>query len=129
MSFMARATVSTTLYQGTITAALSSSNPYTGFSINLLDGPSFGSRSPATLTTGNIFVACYDQASSAILRISGFSSDPGKGFIRNVITGPTPTTLTGAAATYSYSSGVATWTWASTFGFSKNVTYACTING
>ena len=127
MSFMARATVSTTLYEGTITTALSSSTKYTGFSTVLDSG--FGSRSPTTLTTGNTFRACYDQVSSATVEISGFSSNPGKGFIRNVITGPTPTTLTGAAATYSYSSGVATWTWASTFGFAKDVTYKCTING
>jgi hypothetical protein len=129
MSFMARATVSTTLYEGTITAALSSSTDYTGYSA-VLDG-GFGSRSPSTLTTGNTFRACYDDSrpASATLQISGFSSNPGKEFIRNVVTGPIPTTLTGAAATYSYSSGVATWTWASTFGFSKNVTYACTING
>lgn len=77
-----------------------------------------GSISPTTLTGGVLAYSQFgDQVSSgAQLSISGFTSDPGVGWLLSA-TGPSAT-LQGSAASYSYASGVANWVWFSSyFGF------------
>jgi hypothetical protein len=77
---------------------------------------SFGSMSPSTLTGGESYNRWYDVGSSlAYFTISGFTSNPGSSWLSSASC--VGTSKTGATATYSYSSGAATWSWTSSFGF------------
>jgi len=86
---------------------------------------SFGSRSPTTLVDGKTLAYWYDEieynydgsvyTSFSVLGISGFSSDPGTGYLTSATIAST--TKNRSAATYSYSGGLAGWIWSSTFGF------------
>ena len=75
-------------------------------------GHSFGSLS-LTLQDGKVvksFISAFYTTYTSTLYISGFSSDPGQSYLYSVTSNGT--TKTGAAAsTYTYSGGVAYWTW------------------
>lgn len=93
----------------TITAAVSGTN--TGFSAP----SSQGSASPSTLNGGKtLSVAEYGTTGGIkfVLQITGFSSDPGAGWLANAVADLT--TYVGTSATYSYSAGLASWSWTST---------------
>ena len=70
----------------------------------------FGSLSPEILSGGKT-VTMFDDASDAqsIVNVSGFSSDPGQGWL--ISASATGVTLNGSAATYGYSNGTASWHW------------------
>jgi hypothetical protein len=87
------------------------------------DAGLIGSMSPTktsdglTYTTVDDFQGPYIAEGDVIL--SGFTSDPGQGWLGSVTA--VGVTKTAATATYSYSSGQATWTW-SEFGFTGSGT-------
>lgn len=75
-----------------------------------------GALSPTQTANGHTIAGFYGTAaggSASVLSVSGFSSDPGVGWLNFVsLTGGSSYTITGASAVgYSYSSGTATWTW------------------
>jgi hypothetical protein len=95
---------------------------------------SIGALSPNTLSGGktitafylNVFVDCSNPINciitySTYLNISGFSSDPGAGWLQQIswsggsLTGP-------SAATFSCSSGTCTWYWPNPVGLSGSST-------
>jgi hypothetical protein len=104
-----------------------------GFSSVALAGftpTTFGSLTSATLTDGKTSASCYDyrdvNGSSfiAVVRISGFASDPGTTYLYDV-TSNSVTKTQATATLYSYSAGTALWQWedttiASLFGFATS---------
>jgi hypothetical protein len=90
----------------------------------------FGSLTPAALTGGYTVTAMTDYQVVSTYK-GGFSiaaaSDPGSGWLISLTAGNV--TLNGSAATYSYSSGTATWTWpaGSYFGFVGSGTVSVSI--
>jgi hypothetical protein len=107
-------------YAGTMTAGTSGSN--TGL------GSGYGSRSPTTLSDGKGLAILSDDSFNAncSLRISGFGADPGTAYLQYVIANGVIKQR--GAASYSYSGGNATWTWAAqSFGFANTVTYQVVI--
>jgi hypothetical protein len=127
---------------GTLTSAGHSSACGSG-STSVLEGYasvtglSFGSYSPSTLTGGKTVAEVFDRTvagspmgcptPSVVLAISGFTSSPGSSWVTSITCNSVKLTTPGIG--FSYSSGLATWTWnASTpFGFSPGVNYTCTI--
>lgn len=108
-------------YAGSITAGVNGTN--TGFSSG-----SHGSRSPTTLVDGKTFAILNDDSfsNSCALRVSGFGADPGTAYLQYVVANGLKKDR--SAASYSYSGGNATWTWAAqTFGFVNTVTYPVVI--
>lgn len=87
----------------------------------------FGSLSDDTLSDGKTIYALVDFSGNSLLQISGFSSDPGYNYIDN-ITANGSTFSTGLAS-YSYDSGfgIASWQWASSFGFVDSVPVPASI--
>jgi Zn-dependent metalloprotease len=94
-----------------------------------------GSYSPTALTGGRTLAefddigACSGPCgtlTNGVVVVSGFSSDPGAGWLSSV-TANGVTKLNSAAA-YSYSSGSATWSWGSVFGFSGSGSVITTEN-
>jgi hypothetical protein len=101
--------------------------------------PSLGSYSPTGLSGGKTVHALWDfdvgggnpscpTPVSSFFSAAGFSSNPGQSWTTSVTCGGV--SKTGASATYSYSGGIASWQWSSTFGFNakplgSNV--SCTI--
>jgi hypothetical protein len=87
---------------------------YTGFDTSLI-----GSMSPTKTADGLTYYAIFDlqgpDIAEANVVLSGFTSDPGQGWLGSVTA--LGVTKTAASATYSYSSGEATWTWPTKFGF------------
>jgi hypothetical protein len=90
-----------------------------GFSSIALGGftpTTFGSLASATLTGGKTCGSCYDYRDvngslySAIVRISGFSTDPGTTYLYDV-TANSVTRTQATATLYSYSAGTALWEW------------------
>jgi hypothetical protein len=109
-------------YSGSITQGNSP-----GVAVGYSTAFSIGAISPTT-HNGHTIADWYDQASGStgVLRISGFSSDPGKNWI--VSCTAHGTTKTAASSTYSYSLGAAQWSWpAGAFGFATSGTTAATI--
>jgi hypothetical protein len=104
----ARPSINTTMTAG-------NSGNFRGFKSSV--APFIGSMTSPALTDGMTIVDFYDDLGSpdGILSISGFTSDPGQFYI-DAATGNV-TLRTVNAASYSYSAGVATWTWLSAFGF------------
>jgi hypothetical protein len=77
----------------------------------------FGSMSPTTTDTNKPYQGLYDYRVCTIfgcnvdssLSIGGWSSNPGQAWLNSV--SALGVTKTGASASYSYSGGVATWSW------------------
>lgn len=96
-----------------ITAAVSGNN--TGF-----QSGSFGSLSPSSIAGKAVF-QLFDTSlgTTVTFAMNGLSADPGKAWLNKITSNSV--TLTGAAATYSYSSGTATWIWSSSsFGWTAS---------
>jgi hypothetical protein len=78
---------------------------------------SFGSSSLAKTNDGYTFTGFYDRIKTGkasgyqntMLLVSGFSADPGAGWLNSAVAGSV--TFFGSAATYSYANGQATWVW------------------
>ncbi len=91
--------------------------------------PGFGSLSPAVLGDGKTVVTLDDVTTTVTrqIQISGFSADPGIGYLYS-LTG-NGLTLLGASATYSYSGGLAGWEWSIASGseFAVGQTYPIQI--
>jgi hypothetical protein len=84
---------------------------------------STGSYSPTGLTGGKTVITLYDSGTctytSSTLTVNGFALDPGHLWATSVTcNGVTKQTST---ASFTYTSGSATWTWGSTFGFNALV--------
>lgn len=88
-----------------------------------------GSYSPTSLTGGRSVSVFEDYGScvgsscpstNARVDVTGFSTDPGAGWLASASANGVG--KTGLSATYGYSAGRATWVWASTFGFSGSGT-------
>jgi len=85
----------------------------------------FGSYSPTGLSGGKTVFHLYDvgiipTTDVASLKVSGFSSDPGQSWTASVTCNGI--TKTGVSATYSYTSGSATWSWSTNFGLRSKPT-------
>ena len=91
-----------------------------------------GSYSPTVLTGGRTVYGVYDVlvffcsgVNTSILIVSGFSSDPGKGWLTSItcngVTNPS------SFASYSYSGGMGSWHWTTLFGFSGKTSASCSI--
>jgi hypothetical protein len=102
-----------------------------GYSISL----SFGSYSPTGLTGGRTVADVYDDigalcdaATFSALTVSGFSSNPGSGWLSS-ITCNGVTNDESSARSYGYSGGAAGWVWGQLFGLlNKNGSnVSCTI--
>jgi hypothetical protein len=109
-------------FVGTITQGNSA-----GVAVGYSTAFSIGAISPTTMDSRTI-ADWYDQASGStgVLRISGFSADPGKNFFLSCTAHGT--TKTAASATYTYSVGTAQWSWpAGAFGFATSGTTPATI--
>jgi hypothetical protein len=84
-------------------------------------GPSWGSYSPTGLTGGKTVRGIYDTkgcagSATAVLEVQGFSSDPGTSWLTSVTCNGV--TKLQSAASYTYTSGTAKWSWSSSpFGF------------
>jgi hypothetical protein len=90
-----------------------------------------GSATNTTLPGGYTINGLDDSDASGQLGssfgITGFSSNPGQNYIASVVANGV--TRDSSAATYSYSSGLATWSWpGDQFGFAAGNTYDCTLN-
>jgi YD repeat-containing protein len=78
---------------------------------------SLGSLTPNTTSNGKTITAFYyyynyyTGVSYTALGVSGFSASPGAGWLQSVVLTSNGTTVTGASATFSYSSGTASWIW------------------
>jgi hypothetical protein len=115
-------------YNGTVTQQTSTDAYQTYALYGFALGPmtSFGARSPTTLSDGKTFYAIYDNWNIYIdpnppndptytlidswVQISGFSSSPGAGYLYSATVAAK--VLLGSAASYSYSAGIASWSWA-----------------
>lgn len=94
----------------------------------------FGSYSPTGLTGGKTVSDLFDQdadgtcgATFAAISISGFSVDPGTGWLTSV-TCNAVSRLESNVLAYTYSSGTASWSWSAAFGFVSGSEYTCTID-
>lgn len=90
-----------------------------------------GTYSPTTLTGGRTVFGVYDVnafvcgTNAAVLIVSGFSSDPGKGWLTSISCNGVSNS--GSSATYSYSGGMGFWHWTTKFGFAGNTSVSCSI--
>ena len=95
-------------------------------------GPSLGTYSPTGLTGGFTLVTLDDVANQcreltySNLVVSGFAADPGSQWLISVTCNGVKE-LQGAAS-YSYSDGIAGWSWGSRFGLSNGSQVSCTIS-
>ncbi len=107
-------------YNGTMTAGVSGAS--TGYLAS-----SYGSVSPSSLTDGKSLTIISDDSfnGNCAVRVSGFSSDPGAGYINYVAANGVSKLRTDAS--YSYSGGAATWVWTGSFGFTNGGTYPVVI--
>jgi hypothetical protein len=126
--------LSTTLTIGTAASGTIGVN-LRGFTSTAILGytpTTFGSLASATLTTGRTCISVYDDRDigipeySAVLKISGFASDPGRTYLYDV-TANSVTKTEATATLYSYSAGTALWEWTNTttavlFGFATSGT-------
>jgi hypothetical protein len=109
--------LSTTLTIGTATAGAGLNlRGFTSIVLASYAPTTFGSLASATLTDGKTCTQCYDDRDTttpmyiAVFSISGFSSDPGQGYLYDV-TANGVTKLGSLATFYSYSAGRAMWNW------------------
>lgn len=103
---------------------------WSGLHVELLYGymqsRPLGSYSPTTLKDGKTIVEVYDQTdrgcklvTGSKLSVSGFSSDPGRSWLKSVSCNRTSlSSLT--AARFIFSNGTATWEWVQKFGFESS---------
>jgi len=89
---------------------------------------SLGSISP-TITTNGLSIVTFEEITNSTSHtsttdfvVSGFSSDPGSGWLSSVSIAATGQTYNGSSASYTYSSGTARWIWAAVSGPSGTVT-------
>jgi len=107
---------------------------YDGYS-----SPAMGSYSPTGLTGGANVLAVFDLRvlggtigwppcvnNASFLLVSGFSSDPGVGWLSSVTCHGVQNT-SGNAGYYSYSNGQAEWMWYQLFGLTNGAQTGCTI--
>jgi hypothetical protein len=98
---------------------------WTGFNSTL----AVGSMSPTTTSDGKMYGVFNDYAPggppSGVFGLKGLTADPGQAWLVSA-TGH-GVTKTGASAAYTYSGGIATWSWTTTFGFTPSGTTVCTI--
>jgi YD repeat-containing protein len=95
--------------------------------------PSLGSLGSTTIASNKTLANFYDRHSGgygfsfvyAEVSVSGFGADPGVAWL--VSASANGQTRTGASATYSYSSGLATWRWSTAFGFLNAGTASRTV--
>ena len=93
----------------------------------------FGSYTPDTLTGGKTIFELFDRhavgtgcpPNVGAIMISGFASDPGSAWLSSVTCGSV--TNAGSSAGYSFSSGRASWSWTTLFGFPTSGNVSCTI--
>lgn len=106
------------------------SDSWTGYETNLGSGTNLTSPDGHTLNS-LVDTTQTDGVDGATFSISGFTSDPGQGYFGSLTANGN--TQNASAATYSYSSGVATWVWnlsgstANMFGFVSGDTYPCVM--
>lgn len=90
-----------------------------GFSTasSVLSGlPSAGSMSPSTTANGYTYVNFYTRSPprsgqiNGFFEVSGFTSDPGQGWLISASAPALGVKITGSVAQYSYANGAATWT-------------------
>jgi len=122
---------------GTLTAALNTSSCPSGRipiveHIGFLTG-TFGSYNPTGLTGGesvfglyDIHWLCLNGQLDSFLSVSGFSSDPGSGWLTSVTCNGVER-MGSAATSYGYSGGNAGWGFGGNFGFTSGSNYSCTI--
>ena len=108
---------------------------YTGYGVGWM-----GSYSPAGLTGGGAVSQLYDyldpfgicplgRGAWAMFSVSGFSSNPGAGWLNSVTCGSV--TKPGVGANYFYINGIAAWTWNGIFAFAliaPSGTTTCTVD-
>lgn len=82
---------------------------------------SIGSITGGTLTGGKVIAALQETGSTAQLVVSGFTSDPGSGWLASITANGV--TEPGNTAAYSYLSGDAQWDWGALWGFVNGNTY------
>lgn len=106
----------TEVYNGTITCGLNIyGSGQSGRGLITTEVPSFGSRSPTTLTTGKGLGDLYDYRDigapyfASVIAITGFTTDPGASYLYDVTVGGV--TKLASTALYGYSAGTAYWTW------------------
>jgi hypothetical protein len=95
---------------------------------------SLGSYSPTALTGGTTLLGIYDVFSllgcpdSGNILVSGFSSNPGSGWLTSV-TCDGVTNLASSASTFIYtaSKGTALWAWSQRFGFRGTSPFSCSV--
>lgn len=108
-----------TLYVSSGSGGICGSSPVldVGYSSS---GP-MGSYSPTGLTGGKTLSSILDSLgtrchiSNSALAVSGFSSNPGQGWLSSIECGGI--TRSGSSATSTYNSGTALWRWGTLFGF------------
>jgi hypothetical protein len=130
--------LSTTLTIGTATAGAGLNlRGFTSTAILGYTPTTFGSLASAAVTGGRTCISVYDSRDtgspeySAVLRISGFSTDPSRGYLYDVTANST-TKTEATVSTYTYISGTAIWEWTDTttavlFGFLTSGTTPLTI--
>lgn len=90
-----------------------------------------GSYSPTTLTGGNTVAGVIDFnvcATGSELQVSGYSSNPGASWLSSITCNGVENKE--SAASFSYTSGTATWQWSDNFGFAttgSGTEVSCTI--
>jgi YD repeat-containing protein len=90
---------------------------YTGY----IQG-SYGTITPGTTSNGKtiqILDSSYNVSTGVswtALAVTGFSSNPGAGWLTSIAMPATGVTLTGATAIFSYSAGVGVWEWQIAYG-------------
>lgn len=92
---------------------------YTGYGVAVSGyNPAFGSLSPSTTTTGRTYIWLANTINIATgttagnFEVSGFSSDPGIGWLQTLTVNGA--SRAGSSGLYSYSAGTATWQWLNT---------------
>jgi YD repeat-containing protein len=109
--------------QSTLTAGQYEVLPYlidTGYC--LISSTRYGSMSPLTVSGAlsyyQICQTTVSGTSNSYLEISGFTANPGQGWLISLKVA-TAATKTGSSATYSYSGGTATWLWTGLIGIAS----------
>jgi hypothetical protein len=100
---------------GVLTVGRASGVPCAGgtFTASGYISPSMGSYSPTGLTGGQTVIDIHDVSglcvNLAVVKISGFSSNPGSSWLTSVTCNGI--TKSSGSATYNYSAGTGSWGW------------------
>jgi hypothetical protein len=90
-----------------------------------------GAYSPTGLTGGDTVGSIVDFhgggcfGTFSFLVVTGFSADPGSGWLSSITCNSVKNSQ--SSATYTYSSGEARWQWSTTFGLTNGTQVGCTI--